>query len=65
MTKTNLSMVVESALPALSGSAVTYNADKNIYLSTGYTSAAGNTYFDFPTESSSIMISDRDMHTYS
>lgn len=45
MTQTNLSMVVESALPALSGSAVTYNADKNIYLSSGYTSAAGNTYF--------------------
>lgn len=45
MVATNLSKVVESALPALSGSAVTYNADKNIYLSTGYTSAAGNTYF--------------------
>lgn len=45
MTKTNLSSVVETALPALSGSAVTYNADKNIYLSDGYTSVAGNTYF--------------------
>lgn len=41
----NLSTLVETALPTLSGSAVTYCAAKNIYLSSGYTSAAGNTYF--------------------
>jgi len=57
-TATNLSKVVETALPALSGSAVTYNADKNIYLSTGYTSAAGNTYFQ------GIRLSDRIIINY-
>lgn len=37
--------LTDSLLPALSGSAVTYCKDHNIYLSKGYTSAAGNTYF--------------------
>lgn len=40
-----LSTLVDTALPALSGSSVTYNSANNIYLSDGYTSAAGNTYF--------------------
>lgn len=38
-------LVVNHALPALSGASVTYNAEKNVYLTTGYTSSAGNTYF--------------------
>ncbi len=42
---TTISRVVESALPALSGSSVTYNAQNNIFLTDGYTSAAGNTYY--------------------
>ena len=50
---TSLIRVVESALPALSGSSVTYNAQNNIYLTNGYTSAAGNTYFQ------GIRLSDR------
>lgn len=50
---TSLTHVVESALPALSGSSVTYNAQNNIYLTNGYTSAAGNTYFQ------GIRLSDR------
>ena len=37
--------LVERALPAMSGSLVTYNSRNNIFLSSGYTSAAGNTYF--------------------
>ena len=37
--------LVERALPAMSGSPVTYNSRNNIFLSSGYTSAAGNTYF--------------------
>lgn len=37
--------LVEKALPALSGSSVTYNPEKNVYLTLGYTSAAGNTYY--------------------
>lgn len=42
---TSLARVVESALPSLSGSGVTYNAKNNIFLTNGYTSAAGNTYY--------------------
>lgn len=45
MVTTSISRVVETALPALSGSNVTYNSQKNIFLTTGYTSAAGNTYY--------------------
>lgn len=37
--------LVERVLPAMSGSQVTYNSRNNIFLSSGYTSAAGNTYF--------------------
>lgn len=45
MNNTELSRVVESSLPALSGSSLTYNSQNNIFLTTGYTSAVGNTYF--------------------
>ena len=33
------------ALPTFSGGSLTYNAEKNVYLTLGYTSQAGNTYF--------------------
>ena len=39
------SIVAAKALSALSGKSLTYNAEKNLYLTTGYTSMAGNTYF--------------------
>lgn len=42
---TSLALVAAKALPALSGSSLTYNPEKNVYLTLGYTSAAGNTYF--------------------
>lgn len=45
MTSKTLSLVAAKALPALSGSSLTYNPEKNVYLTMGYTSAAGNTYF--------------------
>ena len=45
MTNSSLNSLVCQALPALSGSSVTYNAERNMYLTQGYTSAAGNTYF--------------------
>ena len=45
MARTALTRLVERALPALSGASVTYNPEKNVYLTLGYTSAAGNTYF--------------------
>ena len=45
MARTALIRLVERALPALTGASVTYNPEKNVYLTLGYTSAAGNTYF--------------------
>lgn len=42
---TALTRLAAKALPALSGSSVTYNPEKNVYLTLGYTSPAGNTYF--------------------
>lgn len=45
MNKNVLSLVAAKALPALSGSSLTYNAEKNVLMTLGYTSAAGNTYY--------------------
>ena len=45
MKKESLTKLANVALPALSGAKVTYNAEKNVYLTLGYTSATGNTYF--------------------
>ena len=42
---TQLARLAERALPALSGGSLTYNPEKNVYLTLGYTSAAGNTYY--------------------
>ena len=42
---TSVATVAVKALPALSGSSLTYNPEKNVYLTIGYTSAAGNTYY--------------------
>ena len=42
---TALQTIATKALPALSGEQVTYNAAKNVFLSQGYTSAAGNMYY--------------------
>ena len=53
MTNTALQTIVAKNLPALSGESITYNAAKNIFLTQGYTSAAGNVYYK------AIRISDR------
>lgn len=45
MSTTTLSLIAAKALPALSGSSLTYNPEKNVYLTLGYTSVAGNTYY--------------------
>ena len=45
MTNTALQTIAAKALPALSGESLTYNAAKNVYLTLGYTSAAGNMYY--------------------
>ena len=37
--------VIESVLPALSARGLSYNQDRKIFLTNGYTSAANNTYF--------------------
>ena len=55
---TNLITLVEKALPAMSRSQVTYNSRNNIFLSSGYTSAAGNTYYQ------GIRLSDRIIINY-
>ena len=53
MTNTALQAIVAKNLPALSGESITYNAAKNIFLTQGYTSVAGNMYYK------AIRISDR------
>ena len=53
MTNTALQTIVAKNLPALSGESITYNAAKNIFLTQGYTSTAGNMYYK------AIRISDR------
>lgn len=54
MTQANsLARLVEKSLPAMSGSRVSYNSKNNIFLTPGYTSAAGNTYYQ------GIRLSDR------
>lgn len=40
-----LKLIASKALPALSGTSLTYNAENNVYLTLGYTSLAGNTYY--------------------
>lgn len=40
-----IATIAAKALPTITKSGLTYNAAKNIFLSKGYTSAAGNTYF--------------------
>ena len=42
---TSLTTIAQRILPSLSGSQLTYDAAKNIFLTMGYTSQAGNTYY--------------------
>lgn len=42
---TTLALVAAKALPALSGGPLSYDPVKNVYITLGYTSAAGNTYY--------------------
>ena len=53
MKMTPTSIVAAKALPALSGSPLTYNAEKNVFLTQAYTSLAKNTYYK------AIRVSDR------
>ena len=56
MTNTALQTIATKALPALSGEQVTYNAAKNVFLSQGYTSAAGNMYYKAIRLSNRLMV---------
>ena len=41
----NLSLVVSKALPGMMTESLTYNPAKNVFLTQGWTSHAGNTYY--------------------
>ena len=56
MTNTALQTIVAKNLPALSGESITYNAAKNVFLSKGYTSAAGNMYYKAIRLSNRLMV---------
>ena len=45
MEMTPASIIAAKVLPALSGSSVTYNAEKNVFLTQSFTSLANNTYY--------------------
>lgn len=49
----SLALVASKALPSFTGSSLTYIAEKNMYLTQGFTSKAGNTYYN------ALRISDR------
>lgn len=56
MTK-SMTNVLAKALPALSGSSITYNSENNVFLTSGYTSAAGNTYYKAVRVSNRLAVS--------
>ena len=56
MTNTALQTIVAKNLPALSGESLTYNAAKNVFLTMGYTSAAGNMYYKAIRLSNRLMV---------
>lgn len=45
MANTQLLTLAYTTLPALSGESLTYVPEKNVFLTQGYTSLAGNTYY--------------------
>ena len=56
MTSTALQTIATKALPALSGEQLTYNAARNVFLSQGYSSAAGNMYYKAIRLSNRLMV---------
>ena len=56
MTNTALQTIATKTLPALSGEQLTYNAARNVFLSQGYTSAAGNMYYKAIRLSNRLMV---------
>ena len=56
MNNTTLLQLAAKSLPALSGESVTYNAQKNVFLTQGYTSNAGNMYYKAIRLSSRLLV---------
>ena len=56
MNNTALQTIVARNLPTFSGESITYNAAKNVFLSQGYTSAAGNMYYKVVRLSNRLMV---------
>ena len=56
---TSLATLVNQTLPVAANSNLTYNADRNMFLTAGYTSGMGHTYFQ------GIQLSDRVAVVYS
>lgn len=56
MKTSNLPAMIEKNLPAFSNSSLTYNAARNMYLTQGYTSAAGNTYYQAIKASDKLIV---------
>ena len=53
---TALKTIAAKALPALSGESLTYNDARNVFLTLGYTSAAGNMYYKAIRLSNRLMV---------
>ena len=49
-------MIIRKALPALSGDQLTYDAELNLYHTSGYTSASGNSYFKLVRVSERLVV---------
>ena len=56
MNNTALQRIAAKNLPALSGESLTYNAAKNVFLTMGYTSPAGNMYYKAVRLSNRLMV---------
>ena len=56
MINTALQTIATKALPVLSSESLTYNAAKNVFLTQGYTSAAGNMYYKAICLSNRLMV---------
>lgn len=56
MNNTALQHIAAKNLPALSGESLTYNADRNVFLTMGFTSPAGNMYYKAVRLSNRLMV---------
>lgn len=64
MATSNLPSEIKSILPAMSGSSVSYSSSANMFVTQGYTSQAGNTYFQGVQMSDRLIIKYNIGHGY-